>query len=112
MKRIYVVLLIVFLMCSCGVGVHSMSSGVEQQSALTFIADTSQNITVIVDGQSYSLNTVKLKKYRKNRPIKKTAENTIFLTTGKHDVKVVKDGKELFSKMVFLSDGETKAIEL
>lgn len=99
-------------MCSCGVGVHSMSSGVEQQSALTFIADTSQNITVIVDGLSYSLNTVKLKKYRKNRPIKKTAENTIFLTTGKHDVKVVKDGKELFSKMVFLSDGETKAIEL
>ena len=61
MKRISVVLLIVFLMCSCGVGVHSMSSGVEQQSALTFIADTSQNITVIVDGQSYSLNTVKLK---------------------------------------------------
>ncbi|MGN0032298.1 MAG: hypothetical protein ACI358_00710 [Candidatus Limimorpha sp.] len=112
MKRILAVLSLAFLMCSCGVGVHSMSSGVESFSALTFIADTNQNITVVVDGQPYSVETVKLKKYRRNRPIKKTTENTIMLSTGQHELTVVKDGKEVLSKTVFLFDGETRVIEL
>ena len=50
--------------------------------------------------------------YKSGRDIKHTAENSIKLTPGQHNVSVFIDGSEVYNRNVFLSAGETKVIEL
>ena len=50
--------------------------------------------------------------HKTRRDIKKTAKYLITTTPGTHDVKVTKDGKEVYSKKVVISTSETKIIEL
>jgi len=112
MKKIFVIALMTLFLSSCGVGTYSYSSGLEDKCGLSFVAEKETPLTVTVDNQNYEINAVKLKKFKTNRNIKKTTQNTIALEPGKHDVKVVMNGNEVFSKTIFVSGNETKIIEL
>lgn len=110
MKRFFLIALLAMIMCSCGT--YSYSSGIENKCGLSFVANKNTPITVTVDNQVYSIEAVKHKKYKTDRKIKKTTQNTITLAPGKHDVKVVMNGSEVFKKTIFVSGNESKIIEL
>lgn len=112
MKKIMIFLLGALLLTGCGVGTYSVSSGKEDKSELSFTFKDKADITVTVDNDTFNIQTVKDKVYKKNRDIKKTSLNTISLTPGTHEVKVVKNGTEVFNKKLFLSNAEHKVIEL
>jgi len=112
MKRFLLIAIMTLFMTSCGVGTYSYSSGLENKCGLSFVAEKDTPLTVTVDNQDYSINAVKLKKYRTDRKIKQTTQNTITLEPGKHEVKVVMNGNEVFAKTIFVSGNETKIIEL
>lgn len=115
MKKILFVavsLLFVLAFTGCGVGHYSVSSGREDAAALSFESSKEMPIVVSVDGQSFETSTVKKIAHKTRRDIKKTAKYLIQITPGTHDVKVTKDGAEVFSKKIFVSTGETKIIEL
>ena len=100
------------LLTGCGVGNYSIQSGVEDAAFISFTDDAKQDITVTVDDKTYVLQTVKQKAYKSGRNIKQTALNTIKIVPGQHEVKVVLNGNDIFSKKLFLSTGEHKIIEL
>ncbi len=100
------------MLCSCGVGSYSISSGKADEGTLSFVSESKTPITVTVDGTAYDIHTVKTKAWRKDRNIRQTALNTIVTTPGTHDVVVKISGKEVYSKKVFISAQEHKVIEL
>lgn len=100
------------LLTGCGVGNYSIQSGVEDAAFISFTDDAKQDITVTVDDKTYVLQTVKQKAYKSGRNIKQTALNTIKIVPGQHEVKVILNGSDVFSKKLFLSTGEHKIIEL
>ena len=110
-KFVFIAALSVFL-TGCGVGTYSVQSGVEDAAYISFTDDVKQEIVVNVDSKTYNVYTVKNKAYKSDRNIKQTTKNTIKLTPGQHNVSVVLDGNEVYSRKVFLSTGETKIIEL
>lgn len=112
MKKILAIAILMLTMVGCGVGTYSNTSGKSEKASVAFVADTEYAITVDIDGTSYNVNTVALKAYRKDKRIKETAKNTIKLTPGKHDIKVTANGKELKKDVIFLSNNESKIIEL
>lgn len=100
------------LLTGCGVGNYSVQSGVEDAAFISFTDNVKQDITVTVDGQTYNIKTVKQKAYKSGRNIKQTALNTIKIGPGQHDVKVLMNGADVFSKKIVVSTGEHKIIEL
>ena len=112
MKKLMTIAAVTVLLTGCGVGNYSVQSGIEDAAFISFTDDAKQDITVTVDGQTYSVKTVKKKAYKSGRNIKQTSLNTIKIGPGQHEVKVCIDGTELFSKKLFLSTGEHKIIEL
>ena len=72
----------------------------------------SKCIMVSIDNENYTIYTVKSKSWRRNRDIKTTAQNTLFLIPGQHNIVVVMNGKEIYSKKIFISTQEHKIIEL
>jgi hypothetical protein len=112
MKKLMIIVAFTMLLTGCGVGSYSVQSGVEDAAFISFTDDLEQDITVIVDNQTYVLKTVKQKAYKSGRNIKQTALNTIKIDQGQHEVKVVMNGNDVFSKKLFLSTGEHKIIEL
>ena len=112
MKKVMILAAFTILLAGCGVGNYSVQSGVEDAAFISFTDDTQQDINVTVDDQTYVLKTVKQKAYKSGRDIRQTALNTIKIGTGQHEVKVVINGTEVFSKKLFLSAGEHKIIEL
>ena len=112
MKNLMIIAAFTMLLTGCGVGNYSVQSGVEDASFISFTDDAKQDIIVTVDDQTYVLKTVKQKAYKSGRNIKQTALNTIKTGTGQHEIKVVMNGTEVFSKKLFLSTGEHKIIEL
>ncbi len=113
MKKIAIILLGAVMTCSCGVGAYSLSSGKADEGMISFTGESKTPISVIIDGTAHdNICTVKTKDWRKDRNIKKTAQNTIFLTPGKHNVVVRMNGKEVCSRNVFISAQEHKVIEL
>ena len=112
MKKSMIIAALTILLTGCGVGNYSVQSGVEDAAFISFTDDAKQDITVTVDDQTYILKTVKQKAYKSGRNIKQTALNTIKTSTGQHEVKVVVNGTEVFSKKIFVSAGEHKIIEL
>lgn len=112
MKKLIVIAVFAILLTGCGVGTYSIQSGVEDAAYISFTDDIMQDITVIVDGQSFVVKTIKQKAYKSGRNIKQTVLNTIRTVPGQHDVKVMIDGYEVFVKKLFLSTGEHKILEL
>ena len=112
MKKLMAIAVFSVLLTGCGVGDYSIQSGVEDAAFISFTDDVKQDITVTVDDQTYLLKTVKQKAYKSGRDIKQTALNTIKTGPGQHEVKVVMNGADVFSKKIFLSTGEHKIIEL
>lgn len=100
------------LLCSCGVGSYSVSSGKADEGMLSFVSAAKTPVTVKVDDNSYNVYTVKAKAWRKDRNIKKTAQNTIYLTPGQHDVAVLSGDNEIYHKKLFISTQEHKVVEL
>ena len=112
MKKAILILIAAMLMTSCGVGVYTHSSGQGDKSEISFVAAEKQVLDVSIDGQSYKVQSVKHKGWKKNRKIKKTVLNTIELATGKHNISASLNGNEIYSKFIFVSNGEHKVIEL
>ncbi len=112
MKRIIVLLIAVMAVCSCGVGTYSVSSGKEDVAKLSFTATATTPIVVVVDDAEYSVNAVKQKAYKADRKIKATAYNTITVTPGKHNVRVLSNGQEVYNKTLFISTSEHRIIDL
>lgn len=100
------------LLCSCGVGSYSVSSGRADEGMLSIVSAKGDAVSVNVDGEVYDIHTVKTKAWRKDRNIKKTAKNTIFLAPGQHNVVITSQGREIFSKTLFISAQEHKIVEL
>ena len=112
MKKIIFALVSAIVICSCGVGSYSISSGKPDVAALSFTSTDKQPIVVHIDGKEYNVETVKTKAYRKDRNIKQTALNTIYVQPGQHDISVSVSGNEIFNKKVFLSDTEHRVVDL
>lgn len=115
MKKFFLATVCLFIMASfssCGVGNYSVSSGREDVAYISLEANESYPVVVTVDGTSYDTFTVKKIAHKTRRDIKKTAKYSIKTTPGTHDVKVTKDGAEIFAKKVVISISETKIIEL
>lgn len=112
MKKILLITLLTVFMSSCGVGSYTVTTGLADEASISFVANDNQEIVVTIDGQQYNVETVELKDYRKDRSLKRTVKNTIVITPGTHEVKVILDGKEIYTHKVFVSTGESKVIEL
>ena len=112
MKKIIVALLSAIVLSGCGVGSYSVSSGKADTAALSFTSTDKLPIVVLVDGKEYNVETVKTKAYRKDRNIKQTALNTIYVQPGQHDISVSVSGNEIFNKKVFLSATEHRVVDL
>lgn len=112
MKRIFAILISIVLLTSCGVGSYTISSGRADEGGVFFTASKAFPVEVCIDGNLYSVNTVKAKAYKNDRRIRQTAGNTIVLSAGKHEIEVRRDGNVLYSKVIFISSGENRVIEL
>lgn len=112
MKKTITALLCTLLLTSCGVGVYSVSSGRDGGAFLSVTDEVTAPVTVVVDGAEYKVQTVKTSKFKKNRRIKETSDNTVKVAAGQHDVQVLKNGQEVYTKKIFISDSEHRVIEL
>lgn len=112
MKKILIALVGALLLTGCGVGSYSVSSGKADEAMLSFVSADKTPIVVTVDNDTYNVNTVKTKAWQKDRKIKKTAQNTIYITPGQHTVVVTVNGNEVCNKKIFVSVQEHKVIEL
>lgn len=112
MKKIIIAFIGTLLLTGCGVGSYSVSSGKADEGMISFVSESSTPISVTIDDETYDVFTVKSKAWRKDRNIKQTARNTIYLTPGQHSIVVTMDGKEVCAKKVFISTQEHKVIEL
>lgn len=112
MKKIALALVAALVSASCGVGLYSVSSGKADEGMISFVSESKTPITVTIDNESHDIYTVKAKAWHKDRNIKKTAQNTIFLSPGQHNVVVTMNGKEAWNKKVFISAQEHEVVEL
>lgn len=112
MKKIIIAFIGVLLLTGCGVGSYSVSSGKADEGMISFISESSSPISVTIDDEAYDVYTVKSKAWRKDRNIKRTARNTIYLSPGQHNIVVTMNGQEICAKKVFISTQEHKVIEL
>lgn len=112
MKKIILVIASVLLLVGCGVGSYSVSSGKADEGAISFVSAEEQVLAVKIDGAEKSVTSVKTKNWRPERAIKKTAQNTLSIGTGSHEVEVFVGGNKVYSKKLFISAGEHKVVEL
>ncbi len=112
MKKILLVLISAILLTSCGVGLYTVSSGKSDDAAISFVSSMKKPVVVTIDGTEYNVETVKTKAYKTDRNIKKTAQNTIKVQPGQHDVKVFVFGNEVYNKKLFISATEHRIVEL
>ena len=112
MKRIIPFLFGILLFCSCGTGSYTVNSGKADEGKLSFASERRENIAVAIDGNNFQVKTVSAKTWKKDRNIKSTAQNTVFLSPGQHHVTVVMNGQEVLDKQIFISAQEHKVIEL
>lgn len=112
MRKFILTLLSAAALTACGVGTYSISSGKADEACLSFADAEGAAVTVSIDGTDYQVSAVKEKAWRKDRNIKATAGNTLYLSPGKHDVEVYRGTEKVLSKTVFISAGEHKVITL
>lgn len=112
MRNLFIVVLLTWLLSSCGTGVYSLSSGMADECTITFVSEKSFPIIAIIDDKEYNVSSVKHKAYKADRNIKKTSRNCIVLSPGVHDIKVLVGDNTIFSHKIFISAAEHKIIEL
>jgi len=112
MKKLIIIFIGALLLTACGVGTYSISSGKSNDAAISFVSPDATPITVYIDGKEHYVETVKTKTFKRDRNIKKTAQNTITILPGQHDIKVISAGNEIYSKKLFISTAEHRIIEL
>lgn len=112
MKKILFFACVVWLFASCGTGVYSVSSGKADVATLSFTALEKNILAVEIDGQFFSVESVKAKPYKSGRNIKQTAANSIKVQAGQHTVRVIRMGHEIYNKKLVLSASEHRIIEL
>ncbi|MBR5603996.1 MAG: hypothetical protein IKY27_09800 [Bacteroidales bacterium] len=114
MKKLIMILFaaITMTLTSCGVGSYSVVSGNADEAAVCFIASEKYDITVDIDGNTYELETIKEKQYKNRRHIKKTAQQEISVSPGRHQISVKRNGTEIYNHEIFISNTEIKVIEL
>ena len=113
MKKFIIMAITSLALSSCGVGTYSLSSGKADKAEISFVDQSSYNVTLKVDNSStYSTSTIKEKAYKSGCNIKKSALNSIELSVGKHFIEVFVGGKLVYAKWIFVSAGEHKIIEL
>lgn len=115
--KLAVILLAGIFMASCKAGSYSISTGLADQAAISLVSAKAMPLVLDVDGQRYEINSVAQKAWKKNRDIKKTALNTVTISTGRHSIKVYaipQDAGEtlIYQHEIFVSVGEHKIIEL
>lgn len=92
MKKLFIALIGSLILSSCGVGSYSISSGKADEGMISFVSEYRTPITVTIDNESHDVYTVRTQKWRKDRDIEKTAQNTIVLSPGQHNVVVTMNG--------------------
>jgi len=112
MKKIPVFAAAVLLLAGCGVGNYSVSSGKSDAAELSVTAPAQLAVKICVDDKVYSVETVKTSSFKSKRDIKKTAQNTIKVEPGTHDVKIYQGENLVYSKKHVFSNDEHKVIEL
>jgi|TARA_B100001094_G_scaffold327697_1_gene386467 hypothetical protein len=109
MKKILILIFSVTALSSCDV-TRTTVSGIENQAYLIFMAPFTQDypdgVEVIID-KTTNFDAKVHKNISRVRNLLKYG-----ISTGKHEIKVIKDGEILYSKSVFLSPGQTKKIVL
>jgi uncharacterized protein YcfL len=112
MKKLLIILFAAVLVVGCGVGSNTVVSGKSDQAGVIFFDNSSYGIDVTIDNKHYKVNTVKNSDFKKKRNIRRTAENMIEVKPGSHDVTVKRKGKTILTQKIFVSAGDTKAINL
>lgn len=118
MRNIVIALLFALVLAGCGNGTYTVASGKMDQGSISFTVATDKTtsdaptVSAVIDGKTYNVQAVSNKEWRVRRDIKKTALNTIDIASGTHEVKVVMNGQEVYSRKVIISSGEHKVIEL
>ena len=112
MKKFILTLLSAVVLAGCGVGTYTISTGRADEACLSFADAEGALITVRVDGTDHRVSAVKEDAWRKDRDIRATVENTIYLTPGKHSVEVYRGTVRVFGKTLFISAGEHKVVNL
>jgi hypothetical protein len=86
---------------------NTYSAGKDNTSFIIVVTggQSYENVSVIVDGNTFAIDQVyKVKAIRKAHPV--------ITTPGKHQIKVVSNGKTLLEESIFLGLQETKKIVL
>ena len=114
MKKLIMILFAVVTMSltSCGTGTYSVASGNADEASVCFISSEKFDITVNIDGNTYERQTIKEKKYKNRRNIKKTVQEEITLSPGRHKISVTRNGEVIYNHEIFISNTEVKVIEL
>ncbi len=101
------------LTAACSTGSHTVVSGREDAASLVVLSERVMNVTVEVDGAQYTVKSIATRRWKVNRNVRKTVENSVDLSTGRHKVRVSDaSGRALYDKEIFVSAGETKEIQL
>lgn len=112
MKKFLLILFSTVFFASCGVGTYSHSSGVDDKAGIVVVATSQQTVEVYVDGAMHQVQTVKESDFKSNRNIKKRSQNTITVAPGQHTVEIVVKGQKVYSKKMYVSNSETKVVNL
>ncbi|HZK95316.1 MAG TPA: hypothetical protein VFC67_13995 [Prolixibacteraceae bacterium] len=108
MKKLIILALVIVGLSACGPNMYSTKSAGKDNSSFIVVVTDGQaydNVSVIVDGQKYPIETVyKLKAIRKAHPVT--------VSPGKHKVEVISNGKTLVEENIFIGLQETKKIVL
>lgn len=108
MRKILVIASFMIGLVACGPHTYNTYSNGKGNDSFIIVLTAGQsfdNVSVIIDGTSFPVDKV--------YPVKSTIKaHPIVTTPGKHQVKVVADGKTVSDESVFLGLQETKKIVL
>ena len=95
MKKLLLLLVASITLIVSGCGVYSVSSGMADEAAVCFVDAKKYSITVDIDGKTFQTETISQRPNKAHRSTQKASSNHIKVAPGRHNVKVIKDGKEI-----------------
>lgn len=123
MKRFFLILFAAaFMLTGCGLGYrsggyypedpHHRDSHYYQEAAVVFVADSRYNIDVRIDHERFRVKTVRDRDFWRNRNVRKTYNNMIIVSPGRHRITVRRRGRVIMEDRIYVYTGEAKAIYL